>query len=177
MIRLRKLRTDDADGMLEWMNDPEAQKNFQAAMNGRSRQEVLAFISGAAVWPEEGKSIHYAIADDEDTYLGTISLKNINLRDKNAEYAISLRRNAQGKGVAFEATKELLRLAFEVFGLERIYLNVLTDNDRAIQLYEKSGFSFEGEFKKHLYLRQEYKNLRWYAMLEKEYREIFRGGG
>ena len=168
-MRLRKLEKRDADGMLEWMHDPEIQKNFCFDASKKSRDDVLEFIGNSQTEMTAGKSIHYAIADDLDEYLGTISLKNVDLTARNAEYAISLRKKAQGKGIAAEATKELLELAFLKHGLERVYLNVLAENKRAIHLYEKCGFVYEGEFRKHLFLKGEFRTLKWYSILREEY--------
>lgn len=176
-MNLRKLELKDAEGMLEWMHDPEIQKSFRYCMGTTRKEDVLEFIRTAETRPVEGKSIHYAIVDEKDEYLGTISLKDVSLTAKSAEYAISLRRKAQGMGIAAQATRELLKLAFETFKMQRVYLNVLADNDKAIRLYEKCGFTYEGEFRRHLFLRGEYKTLKWYSMLDEEYFErISRGG-
>ncbi len=168
-MTLRKLEEKDADGMLEWMCDPEIQKNFRFIAENKTRQDMLNFIKEAEIRPVEGKSIHYAVVDENDEYLGTVSLKNVNMTAKNAEFAISLRRKAQGRGIGTAASKELLRLAFEQFGMERVYLNVLPENQKAIRLYEKIGFIYEGEFRKHLFFRGEYRSLKWYSMLREEF--------
>lgn len=168
-MRFRKLEEKDAEGMLEWMRDPEIQKAFRFNAASRDIGSVICFIKQANNQLIDGEDMHYAIVDEYDEYLGTISLKDVNLTDRKAEYAISLRKKAQRRGIATEATREVLRLAFEEYGLERIYLNVLSDNDRAIRLYEKMGFTYEGAFRKHLFLRGEYKTLKWYSMLREEY--------
>lgn len=155
--------------MLEWMNDPDIQKCFRFLAQDKTREDVLDFIREAEINPVNGKSIHYAIADDNNEYLGTISLKNVDLKSMNAEYAISLRKCAQGKGIAAWATKEILKKAFEEFHLQRVYLNVLSDNEKAIRLYEKCGFVYEGAFRRHLLLRGELKTLKWYSILDSEY--------
>ena len=168
-MRLRKLEEKDAEGMLEWMHDPEIQKNFRFSSKCKKKEDVLEFIREAEEEPVDGKSIHLAIVDENDEYLGTISLKNVDLESANAEFDISLRHIVQGKVIGTEATKQLLNLAFNKFGLERVYLNVLSENKKAIYLYEKCGFNYEGEFRKHLFLRGEYKSLRWYSILREEY--------
>lgn len=180
-VRLRQLQSKDCIGMLEWMHDIDMVRYFRADMLTKTKKDVLEFINQADVVPLNGRSVHYAIVEEADEYLGTISLKSINLKDRNAEYAISLRKAAQGRSVAYAATKELLNIAFNQFNLERVYLNVLSENKRAIRLYEKCGFALEGEFRNHLCLGGQYQNLRWYAMLKKEYQEskiyICVGGG
>lgn len=178
-VRLRQLQSKDCTGMLEWMHDMELVRYFHGDMLTKTEKDVLEFINQADIVPLNERSIHYAIVEEEDEYLGTISLKSINLEDRNAEYAISLRRVAQGRNVAYAATEELLNIAFNKFELERVYLNVLSENKRAIRLYEKCGFVLEGEFRNHLCLRGQYQNLRWYAMLKNEYRKskMCVGGG
>lgn len=168
-MNLRKLEKKDAEGMLEWMHDKEIQKCFRASMVNKTREDVLNFIESASIIPEDGQDVHYAVVDDEDIYLGTISLKNICFNDGNAEYAISLRSSAQGKGIGRQATHMLLKKAFEEIGLQRIYLNVLSENKHAISMYEKCGFIYEGEFRKHLFLRDKYYDLKWYAILKEDY--------
>lgn len=174
MIELRKLDIKDAMGMLEWMHDPQTQEHFRIPMAEKTWEDALEFIKNAQVQPIDGGSIHYAIVDEKDEYLGTISLKEISFSDKNAEYAISLRKCAQGHGIGREATGQLLRIAFEKFGLERVYLNVLAENIPAVRLYEKCGFSLEGEFRKHLLLGGEYKTLKWYGILKEEYEKLWK---
>lgn len=168
-IRLRKLEEKDAVGMLEWMQDSEVQKEFQFHADEKDIKSVIDFIQHAEIQVIDGQDLHYAIADENDEYQGTISLKSVDLTDRKAEYAVSLRRGAWGRGIASKATREILRLAFEQFGLERIYLNVLADNKRAIRMYERIGFVYEGAFRKHLFLRGEYKTLKWYSILREEY--------
>lgn len=178
-VRLRRLQNKDCAGMLEWMHDVELVKYFRDDMSSKTGEDALKFIEQADIIPQNGRSVHYAIVEESDEYLGTISLKALNLMDGNAEYAISLRRSAQGRGIASAATREVLDIAFNQFDLERVYLNVLSENKRAIRLYEKCGFVLEGEFRNHLCLRGQYLNLRWYAMLRDEYQKnrICVGGG
>lgn len=166
---LRELKSEDAVGMLEWMHDKDIQKKFQFAAADRTMEDVLKFIRSASYVIEDGNSIHYAITNDGGEYLGTISLKNLDLSAKKAEYAIVLRKKAQGCGLAALATEKILNKAFYEIALERVYLNVLEENKRAIKLYEKSGFIYEGEFRNHLFLNGEYKTLKWYAVLKEEY--------
>ena len=110
-------------------------------------------------------------SDDTDEYLGTISLKEISLEHHSAEMAISLRKKAQGHGVATEAIRLLLKKGFNELGLHRICLTVLADNIAAIKLYEKCGFAFEGELRDHLFLNGRYVSWKIYGILDREYAE------
>lgn len=173
MISLRELQEKDAPLMLEWMHDPEIQKSFKKDMLGAKLDDTKKFcVSSIVPAPKDivsGDSIHMAIVDETDEYLGTISLKDIDLDNMSAEYAITTRTKAHGKGVAFKATGLILKKAFEELGLHRVYLNVFADNIPAIKLYEKSGFVFEGEFKEHIKRGDEYVNWKWYGMLDRDF--------
>ncbi len=169
-MRLRRLEQKDAEGMLEWMHDPDIQKNFRFSFERKTIKEVLDFIHSSTIIPKENGDVHFAIVNNQDEYMGTISLKKIDCYMSNAEYAICLRKVAQRNGIAEKATREILRIAFEEWDLHRIYLNVISDNYRAIKLYEKCGFVYEGEMRQHLYLGREYKSLKYYGILKSEYR-------
>lgn len=43
---------------------------------------------------QDASARHYAICDDKDVYQGTISLKEVDMENGTAEYAIVLRRQA-----------------------------------------------------------------------------------
>ena len=113
-----------------------------------------------------------ACVDDQDNYLGTVSLKAINKIDLNAEYAISFCKKAHGTGAAHYATQEVLRIAFMELGLARVYLNVIPGNARANAFYKKNGFIFEGTFRKHIRINGQLKDLNWYSMLKEEFMEL-----
>lgn len=174
MIQLRNLEVKDAPFMLEWMHDPQIQKCFQKNMLEMSLNDAEQFCrrSKDNQLTEENHDLHYAIVDTSDEYLGTISLKNIDSHSMSAEYAISTRTCIQGTGAAGEATELLLTKGFRELELHRIYLNVLSDNARAVRFYEKCGFVYEGEFRDHIYLEGKWKSLKWYGMLETEFKKM-----
>ncbi len=168
MIKLREIKADDADYMLEWMHDPNIQKCFRKNMMKYTLDDVKLFCINSKI-PEKisnGTDIHYAIANEKDEYLGTISLKNIDTENKSAEYAVVMRRIAQGHGYAYAASSILLDKAFKELNLHRVYLNVLANNQNAIKLYEKLGFVFEGEFREHIKKNDKFLNLKWYGLID-----------
>lgn len=162
---LRKLEEKDVDFMLEWMHDEAVNKNFRFDFASMTREKALEFIAGS--FTEETQN--FAFVNENDEYMGTISLKHISKEDKNAEYAVVTRKAAQGTGLAARATEEILTYAFENLGLHRVYLNVLEENGRANHFYQKMGFVYEGMSKEHLCIHGEYKNLNWYAILRDEF--------
>lgn len=164
-MQLRKLQIKDIPYMQEWMQDEEIMLCFRMNPGAKDEEKIKDFINHS--FTETNR--HYAIADETDEYQGTISLKNIDYANKNAEYAIVLRRKAMAKGIAKEATRRILEIAFYELKLHKVYLNVLEDNIRAIKFYEKFGFECEGIFKEHLYLRDHYCTLKWYGITKQKF--------
>lgn len=170
-MKLRLLEKKDIPGMLEWMHDSEVNRFFRFDADNMTTEKAEEFIDKALEDASQKRSFHFAIVDDNDEYMGTISLKDIDWDAKTGEYAISLRRSAQGKGIGSMATKQLLEFAFSEIELNRVFLNVLEDNNNAIKLYEKAGFRYEGMFKNHICIRGNIKSLKWYGILKEEWEE------
>ena len=160
-MKLRKLELKDADLMLEWMHSQDVVKMLAQNFANKTIEDCRQFITSAN--QDESEFLHRAICNDEDEYLGTVSLKHINVQDKNAEYAISMRQKAMGTGASMYGTKEILKYAFDQLGLEKVYLNVISENIRAKKFYAKAGFQYEGTAKKHIMIQGELRDLEWYA--------------
>ena len=167
-MKLRSLVEKDAIPMLEWMHDPAVNHVFRADFASMTRDRALLFIQGARAATER----HYAICDDADEYMGTISLKHIDEANGTAEYAIVLRRAAQGQDYAGFATREILRIAFGELGLHKVYLNVLKENEHASGFYEHMGIRYEGTQREQLLLGGRRQDLKWYGILAGEWKAM-----
>ena len=135
---LRPLEAKDAPRMVEMMQDALTTKYLQIGGPDYTEATALRFIASTG---DETAGVHRAVVDGDDVYQGTVSLKNLDMDKKEAEYAISMHPNAQGKGAAKAASAGILALAKEL-GLSRVYLNVLVENERANRFYQKFGFRY-----------------------------------
>jgi len=138
-MKLRTMEKKDIIGILSWMKDPEVNQFFQFDANSVNEDTVTRFVENAQ---NKENNLHLAIVNEEDEYLGTVSLKEIDYINSRAEYAISLRKEAQGTGAALFATDEILKIAFNELGLNKVYLYVLSDNIRANKFSFKIFFKF-----------------------------------
>lgn len=154
---LRPLKAKDAPRMVEMMHDEITTRFLQIGGPDYTESIALRFIGQTG---DESQHLHRAVADEADLYHGTVSLKNIDREKGEAEYAISLHPDAQGKGAAPVASSGILDIAFRELGLKRVYLNVLADNERANKFYKKFGFRFTHT--SVLNLRGEDRVLNWY---------------
>ena len=75
----------------------------------------------------------------------------------------------QGKGIGSFAVKEMLNHAFFNMNLNRVELTVIENNKRAIHLYEKNGFVYEGRKRKARYKGGEFMDMLMYAVLRDDF--------
>lgn len=134
-MKLRKLELKDAPLMLEWMHDKSVVEDLRTNFLKKTMEDCENFIRGS--WDDK-KNWNMAIVDESDTYMGTISLKNI--QNRSAEFGITIRKAAMGKGYAIQAMREVLRIGFEEMKLEKIFWCVSPNNKRAVRFYDKNGF-------------------------------------
>ncbi|MCK7625485.1 GNAT family N-acetyltransferase [Streptomyces sp. RS10V-4] len=77
-------------------------------------------------------------------YLGDLALSRIDRDNAHGSFRIALVPGATGRGLGSEATRLLLRHAFDRVGLHRVQLEVFAFNERARRAYERCGFVVEG---------------------------------
>ena len=150
--------------MLEWMLDADLTSGLHDDYTAKTILDAECFIQAAqSMHPEK----HYAIANDEDEYMGTISLRNIDLDEGNAELAVVVRRDALSKGYALHGILEVLDVAFKDLGLNSVYWRVKAGNSRAIRFFEKHGFNTLDEDVPYHILSQHSQETDsiWYAVL------------
>lgn len=114
------------------------------------------------------------VVRETDRLIGSTGLSQIDLRNQNASFGTMIgEKSAWGKGYGTEATRLVVRYAFEELHLNRVQLHVYAYNLRGIRVYEKVGFRREGVLRQaHVYdnrfwdtvvmamLREEWEN-RW----------------
>ncbi len=132
---LRELRIEDAELMLEWMHDDEVVKDLRANFKEKTLDDCINFI---VISHDDKSNLHLAVCNEEDEYMGTVSLKNID--GYSAEFGITIRKEAMGKGYSCFAMKEIIEIAFNELGLKKVYWCVSPHNIRACRFYEKSQY-------------------------------------
>lgn len=137
-MKLRFLNLKDAELMLEWMHDPIVVETMGADFKSKTIDDCKEFIHASL--KNKHTALHLAVVDDNDVYQGTVSLKHINYKDSVAEFAITIRQSAMGRGFAQFAMKSILTLAEQELHLKKIYWCVRSDNTRAIHFYDKSKY-------------------------------------
>ena len=135
-VRLRHLETKDAPFMMEWMRNKDITRFLEGDFESLGLEDCEKFIISSAFRITRAD---FAIADQNDEYLGSVSLKNIDDEAKTAELSIVLRQSAIGTGAAAESFRQVMRIAFGGMGLKEVFIRADRRNLRAIGFYEKMG--------------------------------------
>lgn len=162
-MRLRPLELKDAPFMLEWMHSENVTHDLATDFSKKSIQDCERFIQNSL---NSQTDMHLAIVSDVDEYMGTVSLKHINREKKYAEFAITVRECAMGKGYSWFGMSEILRIAFEECGLNSVYWCVSRLNKRAVRFYDKHKFQELIDVPSEALVRYANQDLKWYSVLK-----------
>lgn len=166
-LKIRKLKEKDAPLMLEWMHDPDVVAGMRKDFSSFTIDHCLNFIAGAQA---DGTAVHRAVVNEEDEYLGTVSVRDIDKQLGCGEFAITVRRKAMGTGAAIFGMREILNEALNELGLNKIYWCVSAGNPRAVRFYRKNRFTEVKEGRVPDYLTKGYgkgNDLLWFCYEQK----------
>jgi RimJ/RimL family protein N-acetyltransferase len=89
--------------------------------------------------------------------IGHVGLYNIDFRVRKAEFAILIAgEDNQGKGYGSLCTKFMIDYAFDELNIRKINLSLLSENKRAVSMYNKIGFLQEGILRNDQYKNGKY---------------------
>lgn len=145
-IKIRPLEENDAYTSVKWRNIPEIWKYT----NFSTKKEIT--INDELDW------IRKVIADNtcrrfailaDSKYVGNIYLTNI--KNKTGEYHIFIgERQHWGKGIAREASRQIIEFGKNILKLKKINLRVRPENEGAFNLYSSLGFKKCGKDRKFI---------------------------
>ena len=160
---LRPLKEKDAPLMLAWMHDESVVRDLSANFAEKTIDDCLRFIRASE---DASESLHLAIASDQDEYMGTVSLKHIDRSAKNAEFTITVRKEAMGHGYSWFGMESIIKKGFDELGLDCVYWCVSRKNARAVRFYDKHGFHEAVDISKTILDRYAgMDDLKWYSVL------------
>jgi diamine N-acetyltransferase len=79
-------------------------------------------------------------------------------------------KSAWDKGYGTEATRLMVRYAFDTLNLNRVWLHVYEDNEHALHVYPKVGFRIEGRLRQSFFRDGRYWDTLVMAVLREEWK-------
>ena len=143
-VRLRALEPGDAALMWRWHQD----RAFHVPDGGRypttlaRTEEWLRSLGDPAYW-----GVYLGIENEDGALIGYLSLKHTEPEDRSAVLDVAIAPAFGNQGYGGEATRVLLRFAFDQMNLHRVWLRVPEHDACARRVYETCGFREEGRLR------------------------------
>lgn len=172
MLALRELSRSDLESINSWRADKDL-ISFLGAPFRYINQEV-DYRWFDTYMNNRHNTIRCAIYDDagsgDTSILGMVALTNIDWVVRSAVLHIMIgNSDNRNRGIGTFAVSEILKHAFDDMNLNRVELEVLSSNSRAIHLYEKIGFVKEGIKKEAAYKNGFYADVLFMGLLKKQW--------
>jgi RimJ/RimL family protein N-acetyltransferase len=168
-ITLKPIPPEDLPILFEWINDRE-QVIFNAPYKPVTQKEHQEWFDDLQT--RNDKVLFGIYNMDNKKIIGTCQLINIHSIHRTAELQIRIgEKGYRGKGFGKKAVLLLLKFAFMDLNLNRVYLHVFSNNDRAIHIYNKIGFNKEGVLRKSAYIDGCYVDIVVMGILSSEFKK------
>jgi RimJ/RimL family protein N-acetyltransferase len=147
-VQLRRANADDAEDVSRWRNQPTSLR-FQASPPRTLAQirELLGDQEDVVIGSEAVGKLYW-IVEVDGAPCGQVQLAvDSGFRQQlTATLGYTVAEEMQGRGVATEAVRQAIRIAFGPggLGLERVEAVAAVENVASRRVLEKAGFQFEG---------------------------------
>jgi putative acetyltransferase len=146
-LHIRRAEPDDCSAIHEIFSCPKAVAGT-LQLPYPSRQHWRQHLAE----PDEGTYNLVAVVGDRVVgLLGLHTFPNKPRRRHAGTIGMSLHDEWQGKGIGTALMRAGVELADNWLNLSRLELEVYTDNEPAIRLYERFGFEREGTLRQHAF--------------------------
>jgi diamine N-acetyltransferase len=167
-LYLRPIEPKDIPSLVTWFNDPEVSRTLRR-YRPMMPEHVKAFVD--RVSQSETDLALAIVVREGDLFIGTTGLHDLEVRHRHVAFGISIgMKTAWGKGYGTEATRLMIRHAFQTLNLNRVSLDVYEFNQRAVRCYEKAGFQLEGRQRQSYFSEGRYWDTIVMGVLREEWR-------
>lgn len=150
-IYIAPTEKDDVDYLLQLFKNPDIMDFWFSEPYWNKEKFTSSFDQR-----QKDESLRQFIAYDGDKRIGYTNLHLINVRHRTAVLAIMLDLTSQGKGYADKVMRKIVDYGFYQLNLNKITLDVVDYNKKAVHIYEKLGFKIEGKKKQQYFIQGSY---------------------
>lgn len=135
---LRKWRLDDAESLLKHANNPRISATMRDAFPyPYTAGDALSFLTMAA---GQADGLFLAIERENEAIGGTGIHPLDDVKRRTAEIGYWLSEPYWGRGIATDAVRAIIPVAFGEFDLLRLQAGVYSNNPASMKVLEKCGF-------------------------------------
>lgn len=166
---VRTLIENDIDGPYpSWFEDQEVCKYNSHGKFFKTRAYFKEYVDAL----NQNDRVIWAICHINDGHIGNISLQEISMIDRTAEFAIILGdKRHWSKGLGLMAGREILQHGFNKLNLVRVHCGTAANNENMRKLALALGMKLEGTRRQHLFLDGTRVDMVEYGILRSEFEE------
>ncbi|MFG6501922.1 GNAT family N-acetyltransferase [Microbacterium sp. P05] len=142
-VALRATTDSDIETLTDWRMLPDWAVLQQNMVRPESRPAIREMFTRWST-NDSPAGVGLSIDNADGTFIGHATLWGAALPTRIARFAIVIGPDFIGRGYGTDATRVMLRYAFEELGVHKVELEAWAYNTRAIRAYEKAGFVREG---------------------------------
>jgi len=171
-IRFRRVERSDLPTYVRWISEPEVRRGI-SMIQPMSMVEEENWFENMLKRPTLEHPFAVEIRDGEGwQHIGSVGLFGIDWRSRSAEFGIMLGdKSVWNQGYGTETARLMLKHAFEMLNLNRVWLLVFEFNKGGIRAYEKAGFVHEGTMREREFKFGRYWDLHMMSILRSEWDE------
>jgi len=171
IVTLEDIEIHEANKISKWKSDPKLSKIIMSSFKKTSVNEAKRWIKECNKDKNQILKGIYCKNDETSKFVGVARLMFINYSNLNAEFGIYIGENENHNiGVGKKAVKLTLDIGFKMLKLNKIYLRVLEDNKKAVNLFLKNNFIIEGCLKEHYISNGIFKNTLYMAVFKEDFK-------
>ena len=167
MIELSDFRDEDVERLYRWRREPEVDRWMFSG-------PPLEF-EAHRVWFDQFRADpdrHGWIIEHKGQPCGVLILTKLSSVHQHGQWGWYLgEASARGRGVGRAAQALGLDRAFAEFGLQKVWSEVLADNDAALKAQAAAGFRREGYLRRHMFKGGRFHDVVLLGILAEEWRE------
>lgn len=171
---LRPLDTPDIQAFSAYRTDPDIAR-YQGWGTPFTEEQAAEFIEqmNSVTAGEIGQWLQLGMEKKKGgALIGDVAFQIIKDSHRQAEIGMTLAAQHQKMGYGVEAVTSLLDYLFTEMNIHRVIANCDPANVPAHRLLERVGFRREGCFIESLWYKGGWASELWFALLEREWREI-----
>jgi len=146
-LRLRLITSDDSARVLAWRNSPQVSA-YMYSDHQIGQDEHDRWFAGALTAADR----RFWIIEADGEPVGLANLARIDPAARRCDWAYYLgEASTRGQGLGSRIEYIVLRHVFEALGLNKLWCEVLLENEGVWKLHESFGFVREALFRQHVF--------------------------
>tara|TARA_B110000977_G_C11054773_1_gene483658 strand:- start:107 stop:625 length:519 start_codon:yes stop_codon:yes gene_type:complete len=171
IVTLKNIEIQEANKISKWKSDPVLSKIIMSSFAETNVKKAERWIKKCNEDNEQILKGIYCKNDKALKFVGISRLMFIDYTDLTAELGIYIGEyENQNIGVGKKAIQLTLDIGFNMLKLNKIYLRVLEDNNKAVNSFLKNNFKIEGCLKEHYKSNEIFKNVIYMAIFKENFK-------